>query len=89
MVFSLAFLQTIGLMKEELFAAVPLFIFMGYITEQAGLMERLFRAFRDLLAPVRGSLFAVVILTCDGVRHGDRHRRRRGHGARHHGGARS
>jgi tripartite ATP-independent transporter DctM subunit len=62
-VFSLAYLQTIGLMKEELFAAVPLFIFMGYITEQAGLMERLFIAFRMILAPVRGALFAVVILT--------------------------
>src|SRR5215510_6913336 len=62
-VFDLAYFQTIGLMKEELLAAVPLFIFMGFITEQAGLMERLFRAFRDLLAPLRGSLYAVVILT--------------------------
>jgi tripartite ATP-independent transporter DctM subunit len=63
MVFSLAYFQTIGLMKEELLAAVPLFIFMGYMTEQAGLMERLFIALRLLLAPIRGSLFAVVILT--------------------------
>ena len=63
MVFSLAYFQTIGMMKEELLAAVPLFIFMGYITEQAGLMERLFIALRLLLAPIRGSLFAVVILT--------------------------
>jgi tripartite ATP-independent transporter DctM subunit len=62
-VFSLAYFQTIGMMKEELLAAVPLFIFMGFITEQAGLMERLFIAFRLLLAPIRGSLFAVVILT--------------------------
>ncbi|MBM3568052.1 MAG: TRAP transporter large permease subunit [Alphaproteobacteria bacterium] len=62
-VFDLAYFQTIGLMKEELLAAVPLFIFMGFITEQAGMMERLFRAFRDLLAPIRGALFAVVILT--------------------------
>jgi len=62
-VFDLAYLQTIGLMKMEELAAVPLFIFMGYITEQAGLMERLFRAFRDLLAPVRGSLYLGVILT--------------------------
>ncbi|MCK6451733.1 MAG: TRAP transporter large permease subunit [Alphaproteobacteria bacterium] len=62
-VFDLAYFQVIGLMKEELLAAVPLFIFMGFVTEQAGLMERLFRAFRDLLAPVRGALFAVVILT--------------------------
>jgi tripartite ATP-independent transporter DctM subunit len=62
-VFDLAYFQTIGMMKEELLAAVPLFIFMGFITEQAGLMERLFSAFRLLLAPVRGALFLVVILT--------------------------
>ncbi|MFZ2736962.1 MAG: TRAP transporter large permease subunit [Burkholderiaceae bacterium] len=62
-VFDLAYFQTIGLMKEETLAAVPLFIFMGYITEQAGLMERLFKAFRDLLAPVRGALYLGVILT--------------------------
>ncbi len=62
-VFDLAYFQTIGQMKEELLAAIPLFIFMGFITEQAGLMERLFSAFRMLLAPVRGALFAVVILT--------------------------
>ena len=47
-VFDLAYFQTIGLMKEEVFAAVPLFIFMGFITEQAGLMERLFSALRML-----------------------------------------
>jgi len=62
-VFSLAYFQTIGMMKEELLAAVPLFILMGYVTEQAGLMERLFTAFRLMLAPIRGALFAVVILT--------------------------
>jgi tripartite ATP-independent transporter DctM subunit len=62
-VFDLAYFNTIGMMKEELLAAVPLFIFMGFITEQAGLMERLFSAFRMLLAPVRGSLFLVVIVT--------------------------
>jgi tripartite ATP-independent transporter DctM subunit len=62
-VFDLAYFNTIGMMKEELLAAVPLFIFMGFITEQAGLMERLFSAFRMLLAPVRGALFLVVIVT--------------------------
>jgi tripartite ATP-independent transporter DctM subunit len=51
------------MMKEELLAAVPLFIFMGFITEQAGLMERLFGAFRMVLAPIQGSLYIVVILT--------------------------
>jgi tripartite ATP-independent transporter DctM subunit len=62
-VFDLAFFQTIGMMKEQTLAAVPLFIFMGYVVEQAGLMERLFRAFQVLLAPVRGSLYMGVILT--------------------------
>jgi tripartite ATP-independent transporter DctM subunit len=52
-VFNLAYFQSIGLMKESLLAAVPLFIFMGFIAEQAGL----------LLAPVRGSLFIVVLVT--------------------------
>ncbi len=62
-VFDLAYLQTLGMMKTEELVAIPLFIFMGFLTEQAGLMKRLFKAFRDLLAPVRGSLYLGVILT--------------------------
>ena len=62
-VFNLAYLQTFGLMKQDEFVAVPLFILMGYVCDQAGMMERLFRAFRDLFAPVRGALYVVVILT--------------------------
>src|SRR5215203_1633829 len=61
--FNLAYLQIWGTMKDEVFPAVPLFIFMGFMTEQAGLMERLFAALRNLLAPVRGSLYLAVILT--------------------------
>ncbi len=63
MVFHLMVSQTFGFMQEEVLAAVPLFIFMGYITEQAELMERLFKAFRYLLAPLKGSLYLGVILT--------------------------
>ena len=62
-VFYLMVFQTVGLMKEEILAAVPLFIFMGYVLEQAGLMERLFKGFQLLLAPVRGSLYLGVLLT--------------------------
>jgi len=61
--FNLGYLQIWGTMKDEIFPAVPLFIFMGYMTEQAGLMERLFGALRSLLASVRGSLYLAVILT--------------------------
>jgi len=59
----LTVLQTIGLMKEDVLAAVPLFIFMGYLLEEGRLMERLFRAFQLLLAPVPGSLYVGVLLT--------------------------
>ncbi|HVY41729.1 MAG TPA: TRAP transporter large permease subunit [Hyphomicrobiaceae bacterium] len=61
--FDLAYLQIWGTMKDEILPAVPLFIFMGYMTEQAGLMERLFMALRNVLAPVRGALYLAVILT--------------------------
>ena len=63
MVFDLAYLQTIGMMKQDEFVAVPMFILMGYICDQAGLLERLFVAFRDLFAPVRGALYLAVLLT--------------------------
>jgi TRAP-type mannitol/chloroaromatic compound transport system permease large subunit len=61
--FNLAYVQIWGTMKDEIFPAVPLFIFMGFMTEQAGLMERLFGALRSLLARVRGALYLAVILT--------------------------
>ena len=62
-VFHLMVSQSFGFMQEEVLAAVPLFIFMGYMTEQAGLMERLFEAFRNMLAPLKGSLYLGVVLT--------------------------
>ena len=61
--FSLAYLQVWGTMKDDILPAVPLFVFMGFMVEQAGLMERLFLALRNLLAALRGSLFLAVILT--------------------------
>ena len=62
-VLSLAYLQTIGIMKQDELVAVPMFILMGFVCDQAGLMERLFKAFRDLFAPLKGALYLVVIVT--------------------------
>src|SRR5262245_64412220 len=62
-VFDLTYLQIFGMMKQDEFVAVPMFILMGYVCDQAGLLERLFVAFRDLFAPVRGALYLVVLLT--------------------------
>lgn len=61
--FNLAYIQIWGTMKDDILPAVPLFIFMGYMTERAGLMERLFTAVRNMLAPLRGSLYLAVLLT--------------------------
>lgn len=59
----LLILQTFTVMREPLLAAVPLFLFMGYILEQAGLMDRLFTGFRLMLASVKGSLYIAVLVT--------------------------
>ena len=62
-VFYLMVLHAFQVMSEPLFAAVPLFLFMGYLLEQAGLMNRLFNGFRLLLAGIRGSLYIAVLAT--------------------------
>jgi len=61
LVFYLMTLQFSMVMTEQALAAVPLFIFMGIMMEQAGLMERLFSAFQLMLAKVRGSLYYAVL----------------------------
>jgi tripartite ATP-independent transporter DctM subunit len=63
MVFDLAYLQTIGLMKQDDLVAVPMFILMGYLCGRTGMIERMFHAFRGLFAPVRGALYLVVLVT--------------------------
>ena len=56
-------LQIFSVMKETSLASVPFFLFMGYLLEQSGLMERLFRGVQLLLARVRGSLYLAVLAT--------------------------
>ncbi|MGI9434463.1 MAG: TRAP transporter large permease [Geminicoccaceae bacterium] len=61
LVFYLMALQFNNVMLEQTLAAVPLFVFMGIMMEQAGLMERLFRAVQLMLASTRGSLYIAVL----------------------------
>jgi tripartite ATP-independent transporter DctM subunit len=56
-------IQLFSVMKETSLASVPFFLFMGYLLEQSGLMERLFRGIQQLLASVRGSLYIAVLIT--------------------------
>ena len=48
-------------MLEQTLAAVPLFVFMGILMEQAGLMERLFSSVQLMLSRTRGSLYLAVL----------------------------
>ncbi|MGI9522911.1 MAG: TRAP transporter large permease subunit, partial [Hyphomicrobiaceae bacterium] len=61
LVFYLMTLQFNNVMLEQTLAAVPLFVFMGILMEQAGLMERLFRSVQLMLASTRGSLYVAVL----------------------------
>jgi len=54
-------LQISSVMMEQTLSAVPLFIFMGILMEQAGLMERLFTAVQLMLSRVKGSLYIAVL----------------------------
>jgi tripartite ATP-independent transporter DctM subunit len=62
-VLHLMVLQVFSVMRDPTLASVPFFLFMGYLLEQAGLMERLFRGVQLLLASVRGSLYLAVLIT--------------------------
>ena len=61
LVFYLMTLQFSMVMTAQALAAVPLFVFMGIMMEQAGLMERLFSSVQLMLARVRGSLYYAVL----------------------------
>ncbi len=61
LVFYLMTFQFSGVMLEQTLAAVPLFIFMGILMEQAGLMERLFNAVQLALSRTRGALYIAVL----------------------------
>ena len=54
-------LQFNATMMEQTLAAVPLFVFMGIMMEQANLMERLFDAVQKMLSRVTGSLYLAVM----------------------------
>ena len=54
-------LQFNATMMEQTLAAVPLFVFMGIMMEQANLMERLFDAVQKMLSRLTGALYLAVM----------------------------
>ena len=59
--FYLMSLQFNSVMLDQTLAAVPLFVFMGIMMEQAGLMERLFKSVQLMLASTKGALYIAVL----------------------------
>lgn len=62
-VFHLMSLQFYSVMTDTVLSAVPFFLFMGYLLENSGLMNRLFKAFQYMLAKLPGSLYLAVTST--------------------------
>jgi tripartite ATP-independent transporter DctM subunit len=61
-VFDLAYYNLIGGLSDEVFMAIPMFIFMGYVAERTGLVEGLFDSLKRMLSGIKGSLYYVVIV---------------------------
>ena len=64
LVFDLLVQRAFAVMTNDVLIAVPLFIFMGYIIERAGTLDRLFRSIQISLGPLRGSLLIATLVTC-------------------------
>jgi tripartite ATP-independent transporter DctM subunit len=64
LVYNLLVQRAFAVMTNDVLIAVPLFIFMGYIIERAGTLERLFRSIQISLGPLRGSLLIATLATC-------------------------
>jgi tripartite ATP-independent transporter DctM subunit len=51
-------------MSNDVLIPVCIFIFMGYVVERSGILDRLFRSIQIATGPMRGSLYLTVLLTC-------------------------
>jgi tripartite ATP-independent transporter DctM subunit len=60
--FNLAYYNLLGGLSDQILMSIPMFIFMGYLCERAGLIEGLFTSLKRLLQHIPGSLYYVVIL---------------------------
>ena len=57
-------LRTYGVMTSDVVIAVPLFIFMGYIVERSGIIDRLFKSLELAMSGVPAALAVATIATC-------------------------
>lgn len=63
-VFDSMVLRAYGVMTNDVIISVPLFIFMGYIVERSGIIDRLFKSLELSMARVPAALAVATIATC-------------------------
>src|SRR5713226_2645300 len=62
-VFDLAVQRAFFIMSNDVLVAIPLFLFMGYIIERAGILDELFHAIQVMFGRLPGSLAIATLLT--------------------------
>jgi tripartite ATP-independent transporter DctM subunit len=63
-VFDLMAVRTFQVMTNDVLISIVLFIFMGFVLERSGVMDRLFRSILIAAGPLRGSLAIATVITC-------------------------
>jgi tripartite ATP-independent transporter DctM subunit len=62
-VFDLVVQRTFFVMQNDVLVAIPLFLFMGYVVERAGVLDDLFKSIQLLMGRVPGSIGVATLLT--------------------------
>ena len=63
-IISLLATNTADVLSNDVLVAVPLFLFMGYVIERAGILDRLFRSIQIAAKGVPASLAVAALVTC-------------------------
>src|SRR5882672_6801041 len=63
LVFDLAVQRVFFVMQNDVLVAIPLFLFMGYLIERAGILDELFHAVRVMFGWLPGSLAVATLAT--------------------------
>jgi len=61
-VFDLLVQRAFSVMSNDVLISVPLFMFMGYVMERSGIMDRMFHSYRLLFGPLPGSLAVTTMV---------------------------
>jgi len=55
--------RTYTLMRNDVLVAIPLFLFMGYMIERSGVLDRLFYSLQVAVGPINGALALATLFT--------------------------